>query len=311
MCLLCVGGQWLHGWHVQSLLALRVCGAARAFSAAPDACVCELPCCVAARAALRPGDGWKGQLIRVDGWMCVCVLCDDGLVVDGYMVGAFKVYWLCWRGAVRAFCTVPDTCVHVEAPVRVAARVALRSGVGRARRVVGSIMRWGYSFSRSEGGLGSLSSLCSVKGLSVLHLVAPQTFKGRPRVKCARCIGGIVWWYSYSGGMASAAARAAFGCLSAPRVLNALRGLPTAVQPMFIWAVVCSCAARRVLTCRPPRAGGGCAVSASVAAGAMVQLVLNGGSARLCSALSPRGRGCMCKRRRRGQPWRLLLAARA
>jgi len=96
--------------------------------------------------------------------------------------------------------------VHVDAPVRVAARVALRSGVGRARRVVGSIMRWGYSFSKSEGGLGSLSSLCSVKGLSVLHLVAPQTFKGAaaPREVCSlhwwyRAVVFIQWWYGFSG----------------------------------------------------------------------------------------------------------------
>ena len=39
-------------------------------------------------------------------------------------------------------------------------------------------MRWVYSFSGSEGGLGSPSSLHSVKGLSVLHSVVQQAFTG-------------------------------------------------------------------------------------------------------------------------------------
>ena len=39
-------------------------------------------------------------------------------------------------------------------------------------------MRWVYSFSGSEGGLGSPSSLHSVKGLGVLHSVVQQAFTG-------------------------------------------------------------------------------------------------------------------------------------
>ena len=216
---------------------------------------------------------WRGSMRKLT--VCAAhavawrnpMLCahDNGfMVVDGYMVGAFEVYRHCWRQGCACVCTAPDACAHVVAPVCVAAWVAVRSGVvSVARRV---FMQWAYSFSGSEGGLGSDSSRRSVKGLSVLHsVVAQQAFKGGGGPACSAPLAAsvvFIQWYPCSGGTASAASRAALAASLRRMLLNVFGGLPTTAQPVFIWAVGCSRAARCGFVCRSPRrrSSGGSAV---------------------------------------------------
>ena len=197
---------------------------------------------------------WRGSMRKLT--VCAAhavawrnpMLCahDNGfMVVDGYMVGAFEVYRHCWRQGCACVCTAPDACAHVVAPVCVAAWVAVRSGVvSVARRV---FMQWAYSFSGSEGGLGSDSSRRSVKGLSVLHsVVAQQAFKGGGGSAPLAASVVFIRWYPCSGGTASAASRAALAASLRRMLLNVFGGLPTTAQPVFIWA-------GGVLTCRSLR----------------------------------------------------------
>ena len=191
MCLLCVGGQWLHGWRVQSIPAL--------------------------------------------------------LAAE-----------MCRR------CTAPNTCVHVDAPVVLPLGWHFNQAASLLLAVWSAVlMCWRYSFSSSGGGLGSLSSLCSVKGLSVLHsVVAQQAFKGGGGSAPLAASVVFIWWYPCSGGTASAASRAALAASLRRMLLNVFGGLPTTAQPVFIWAVGCSRAARCGFVCRSPRrrSSGGSAV---------------------------------------------------
>ena len=213
---------------------------------------------------------WRGSMRKLT--VCAAhavawrnpMLCahDNGfMVVDGYMVGAFEVYRHCWRQGCACVCTAPNARAHVVAPVCIAAWVAVRSGVvSVARRV---FMQWAYSFSGSEGGLGSDSSRRSVKGLSVLHsVVAQQAFKGGGGSAPLAASVVFIRWYPCSGGTASAASRAALAASLRRMLLNVFGGLPTTAQPVFIWAVGCSRAARCGFVCRSPRrrSSGGSAV---------------------------------------------------
>ena len=252
---------------------------------------------------------------------------DNGfMVVDGYMVGAFEVYRHCWRQGCACVCTAPDACAHVVAPGCVAAWVAVRSGVvSVARRV---FMQWAYSFSGSEGGLGSDSSRRSVKGLSVLHsVVAQQAFKGGGGSAPLAASVVFIWWYPCSGGTASAASRAALAASLRRMLLNVFGGLPTTAQPVFIWAVGCSRAARCGFVCRSPRrrSSGGSAVQFQWRRGRPRKLLLAALGYIRCSKVAacpraachpPHGRWCPYKlykvqrqRQRAGRPRRPLLAA--
>ena len=278
---------------------------------------------------------WRGSMRKLT--VCAAhavawrnpMLCahDNGfMVVDGYMVGAFEVYRHCWRQGCACVCTAPDACAHVVAPVCVAAWVAVRSGVvSVARRV---FMQWAYSFSGSEGGLGSDSSRRSVKGLSVLHsVVAQQAFKGGGGSAPLAASVVFIRWYPCSGGTASAASRAALAASLRRMLLNVFGGLPTTAQPVFIWAVGCSRAARCGFVCRSPRrrSSGGSAVQFQWRRGRPRKLLLAALGYIRCSKVAacpraachpPHGRWCPYKlykvqrqRQRAGRPRRPLLAA--
>ena len=278
---------------------------------------------------------WRGSMRKLT--VCAAhavawrnpMLCahDNGfMVVDGYMVGAFEVYRHCWRQGCACVCTAPDACAHVVAPVCVAAWVAVRSGVvSVARR---ELMQWAYSVSGSEGGLGSISSRRSVKGLSVLHsVVAQQAFKGGGGSAPLAASVVFIWWYPCSGGTASAASRAALAASLRRMLLNVFGGLPTTAQPVFIWAVGCSRAARCGFVCRSPRrrSSGGSAVQFQWRRGRPRKLLLAALGYIRCSKVAacpraachpPHGRWCPYKlykvqrqRQRAGRPRRPLLAA--
>ena len=181
------GGQRLHAWRIQRLLALRVAGlwrcwrrAVRASCTALDVCVhVGTPVRVAPQVAIRSGrvglhhcvvggiHAVRLQLRRQRGrpqWPSVASPCcarSKGsacctwwrsrhsraaafIRVDGCIYAGALQRWLWWSmdawlarsrftgvvggRAVCALCIALDVCVHVGAPVRVADRVATRSG---------------------------------------------------------------------------------------------------------------------------------------------------------------------------------------
>ena len=204
---ICFAEQWLW-WSMATWLerskstGVAGGGAARACSAAPDACVH-----VSLRIWLfalplgwhfnQASSMWLERAAHPWGWVQACV-CASRRWLGGYMVGAFKVYRRCWRRRCAGVCTAPNTCVHVDAPVVLPLGWHFNQAASLLLAVWSAVlMCWRYSFRSSEGGLSSLSSPCSVKGLSVLHLVAQQAFKGATGPRGVRR--SPHWWYSCSG----------------------------------------------------------------------------------------------------------------
>ena len=203
-------------------------------------------------------------------------------------------------------------------------------------------MRWVYSFSGSEGGLGSPSSLHSVKGLGVLHSVVQQAFTGGDgpthlcgwvhawRVKVYARVGAAcafaqllmcvcMWTRPFALPLAWQLDQAASVSLAVGLVVftqwrygfsgsEGGRWLPLcAARDQRAWWAAHGCAAgvqgrRRARVLRAARrvAGGGCQWPRC----ALVQRTACRGEGDDCA------RGVL-PQRRRGQPWRLLLAAHA
>ena len=89
---------------------------------------------------------WMGARV------CVCAS-RRWLVVDGYMVGAFKATGVVGGGAVCVFAHLLMPCGRVDMPARVAARMATRSrgGVSLADRIVGGTHAVGVQLQRQRG----------------------------------------------------------------------------------------------------------------------------------------------------------------